>query len=81
VSRVSQRTGVLVVRAWVEDDPSIGLRARIVSTVDVNQLESETSVAASIDDVGRIVRAWLESLTSVPESEGQAGRNDVVTPR
>jgi hypothetical protein len=61
------RTGVLVVRAWVEGDSSSGLRARVVSTLDVNRNESESRIAASVDDVTGIVRDWLNSLVTTTQ--------------
>lgn len=60
------RTGVLVVRAWVEGDSAAGgLRARIVRTLDVTSSESESSSAATPEEVYRVVRLWLESLVAV----------------
>lgn len=53
---------MLVVRAWVERDSPSSLRARVVSTLDVNRNESESRIAASVDDVTGIVRDWLSAL-------------------
>jgi hypothetical protein len=66
VSPSPPRTGVLVVRAWVEGDlASGGLRVRIVRTLDVTGPESESSSAATPDEVYRVVRLWLEALMAV----------------
>lgn len=56
------RTGVLVVRAWVE--PNRELRARITRTPDIEAVGgSETVTAAgSVDEVAAQVRDWLNEL-------------------
>jgi hypothetical protein len=62
-SSPSQRTGVLIVRLWIEGEPT-GLRARITRLVDISREEQVVSVASSVDEIMTTVRAWLESFTS-----------------
>ena len=58
---IHNRTGLLVVRVWVEGDSAEGgLRARITQTVDLFEPEVITT-AATTDDVHAAVRGWLEA--------------------
>lgn len=60
-----ERTGALVVRAWVEpgrDDA--GLRARISYMTDLSVTEDETvRVVASREQILGTVTEWLDELT------------------
>jgi hypothetical protein len=56
------RTGVLVVRIWVEERAESAFRARITATGDVSSEEQTSVVAASVDDVLRIVREWVDGF-------------------
>lgn len=58
----TERTGVLVLRAWIEGDPSTGLRARITQAVDNAAPEYLVATAATVEDVCAGVRGWLEEL-------------------
>jgi hypothetical protein len=62
MDRPTAAAGVLLVRAWVEDGSPSGLRARITQTRDLTSDEQIITIAASIDEVCRTVRAWLEEL-------------------
>ena len=63
-------TGVLVVRAWLEEHPSAPLRA-IVTTVDDLSGDEPASqlTVGSIDEVCQHVRAWLQSLQKARDRE------------
>jgi hypothetical protein len=56
--RPSERTAVLVIRAWLEEENAANpLRFRITSTLDVSAPQArETSLAASEEDVVTAVR-------------------------
>jgi hypothetical protein len=56
------RTGVMVIRVWLESPTSCGLRARVIRTSNVMAEERETTAAATVDDVCDQVRTWLESF-------------------
>jgi hypothetical protein len=64
--RPSERTAVLVIRAWLEEENAANpLRFRITSTLDVSAPQArETSLAASEEDVVTAVRAWLRAFVS-----------------
>ena len=56
-------TGVLVVRAWLENPPTAPLRAVVTTVDDLSGDEPPSkSTVASVDEVCQLVRAWLQSL-------------------
>jgi hypothetical protein len=57
----AERTGVLVLRAWVEGGDA-GLRVRVIQSTEGAAAEPASSVSATVDDVCALVRAWLEDL-------------------
>ena len=62
---VPERTGVLVIRVWVEREQPPELRARITRTLDVTVREDEVStVATTTHEIEQTVRAWLASFVS-----------------
>lgn len=56
----SERTGVLILRVWVEDGRADGFRARIVRTGSRDQVPP--SAVSAVDDVLTAVRAWLDHI-------------------
>ncbi|WP_406003061.1 hypothetical protein [Streptomyces sp. NBC_00829] len=56
----STRSGVLILRVWVEGDRSDGFRARIIQTVDGEQ--KPPAAASKTVDVLLAVRTWLDEL-------------------
>lgn len=64
--RAPERTAVLVIRAWLEEEKvESPLRARITSTLDVSAPRAtETVVAASEEEVVKAVRDWLRAFVS-----------------
>jgi hypothetical protein len=62
---VTEQTGVLVIRVWVEGDPPPRLRSRITRTVDISERNQVTTAAASARQVEQVVRAWLEEFVAV----------------
>jgi hypothetical protein len=59
----SDRTGMLIVRLWIEGSPQTGLRARITRTLDTSGPEHAVAIAATADDVYAIVRTWVEEFS------------------
>lgn len=59
----SDRTGVLVVRLWIEANHERGLRARITQTLDAIDGEQSVGVAASADDICAVVKRWVDDFT------------------
>lgn len=67
------RTGLLIIRAWLEDGSSKPLRARVRLTTDVtNGFDSEVMLA-DVHTVTGVVEAWLEDiLRNEPPAERAA---------
>jgi hypothetical protein len=57
-----QRTGVMIIRVWLEPDHPRPLRATLTSTVDVADGEETRRSAASVETVCDGVREWLEEF-------------------
>ena len=75
------RTGVLVLRAWVEGDGGRSLRVRVTRTIHGDTRELVSSAAATVDGACAIVRAWLEELEGharAPTAGPPAGLPDVT---
>jgi len=62
-SEEGERSGVLVVRVWLERDPESGLRARISGSGAGGSADQPVSAAATPDGVAAAVRSWLEGFT------------------
>ena len=60
---MSDRTGLLLVRVWLEGGPSDGdgVRARIIHTLDVTAGAETVTAAATTDQICSAVREWLEA--------------------
>jgi hypothetical protein len=57
--QAQERTGVLVIRAWVEGRE---LRARITHTRDIGGTTTAEGAAASVEEVLQAVEKWLRSF-------------------
>lgn len=58
----TDRTGVFLVRLWLETDHSTGLRARITQTLDTSVHEESRAVAATAADICAVVTQWVEDF-------------------
>jgi hypothetical protein len=68
MTRIVKRSGVLVVRAWVEGAPG-ELRARITQSRGLTVGDRVETAASSVGEVLAIVQDWLETLlTDAQES-------------
>lgn len=56
------RTGVLIVRLWIERDATEGLRARITQTLDSRTPHEAMATTAQAEDIYGIVRDWVEAF-------------------
>jgi hypothetical protein len=59
----AERSGVLVLRVWLEGDPDGGLRARILGSSSGGLADQPVSAAATTEGVTSAVRSWLEGFT------------------
>jgi hypothetical protein len=69
-SAAGERTGILVVRAWIEPGVGGGLRARITATLDVAERDEVVTVASSVDGVVAAVADWVDAFVSSTASDG-----------
>ena len=60
-----ERSGVLVVRAWIEGDPP-QLKARLTHTTDVNRHEEESATVSSVGGIHDEIDRWLAALQRTP---------------
>jgi len=61
-ARQAERTGVLVIRAWVEVNGEARLRARITRVLDTESGEEAVSVVATRDEITSTVADWLDAF-------------------
>jgi hypothetical protein len=73
IAVVNERTGALVIRAWIE---SGSLRARVTRTLDTSVRDDVVSVVATPQDVTQIVVDWLDAFV-----EQSVASDGAVTPR
>jgi hypothetical protein len=62
-----ERSGVLVVRAWVEGGTPAGLRARITQSNDLTRNEQTMTTTATVEGIISAVQTWLDALLSGTE--------------
>jgi hypothetical protein len=58
------RTGLLVVRLWIEGNAIDGFRARITEKLDSTAVEHTVSMAATPEDACTLVQRWLDAFIS-----------------
>jgi hypothetical protein len=58
------RTGVLVLRVWMEGQPEGQPRARLTATHDISDPRPAVVTVVGPDEVCAAVRAWLEDFTN-----------------
>lgn len=70
----SDRTGVLIVRLWMEANHQHGLRARITQTLNSTAGEESVALAATADDICAVVKRWVEDFArpGSPAGNGKA---------
>jgi hypothetical protein len=69
----ADRTGLLVIRVWLEGTSPHELRARITTSDDLTSRDHTVAMAGTIDDVERIVAAWLRAFSSTVEARAARG--------
>lgn len=58
------RTGVLVIRIWIEPDPGGEIRARITEAQGMTDGDWTSASAAGADAVVARVREWVEAFAA-----------------
>jgi hypothetical protein len=64
---VPERTGVLVIRVWLEQDEPGRLRARLIQAGDLGETPATLATAAGVAGVRDAVEAWLERFLDPSE--------------
>lgn len=60
----SDRTGILIVRLWIEGNALEGFRARITQTLDSTGPDQAMSTTANPEDIYAVVRTWVEAFAN-----------------
>lgn len=68
----TDRTGVFLVRLWMEENQETGLRARIIRTLDTIVPERSAAVVATVEDICVEVKQWVEDFTDTGSRDGNA---------
>jgi hypothetical protein len=58
----NHRTGLLIIRAWVEEGSTEPLRAQVRVTGDISTGDVRTLTLIQLDAVGKMVGAWLQGI-------------------
>jgi hypothetical protein len=66
----AERTGVLVVRVWIEVNGEARLRARITRTLDVSGHEEISTVVATPEEITASVADWLDAFLRDGRGDG-----------
>ena len=69
------RTGVMIIRTWMEGDDPDSFRARMTYTFDVTGNGQFVLAAASPTDVESALRAWLDAV--IKNRSGPVDATDV----
>jgi antitoxin component HigA of HigAB toxin-antitoxin module len=73
------RTGILIVRLWIEANVHGGFRARITQTLDSASPDQTKDIAATPDDIYAVVRTWVEAFVR-SEAADKIGPEPPVSP-
>jgi hypothetical protein len=60
----SDRTGLLIVRLWMEGDVPEGFRARITQKLDAGTIEYTVGVAGTPADACEVVQKWVDAFVN-----------------
>ena len=61
-----ERSGILVIRIWVEQEPPGRLRARLTHAADLGEPPTTLATAADMPGVCTAVEAWLRRFVDSP---------------
>ena len=66
-SAAPQRTGILVIRVWLEQDAPGRLRARLTQAADLGDPGTTLATASDLPGVCDAVEAWLRQFLDSPD--------------
>lgn len=64
---VPERTGILVIRVWVDQDDAGRPRARLTQAADLGETATTLAVATGVPGICDAVEAWLRRFLDSPE--------------
>jgi hypothetical protein len=64
----AERTGILVIRVWLDPGAPGQLRARLTQTGDLGDAATTLATASDVRGVCDAVEAWLDGLLDPPAS-------------
>lgn len=67
-SQIADRTGILILHLWCEENAPEGFRARITQTLDSTVPNKATATAANPEDLLSAVRTWVEAFVHPDET-------------
>ena len=67
----ASRTGLLIIRAWIEDGSSEPLRAHIRLTTDVSSGFEDSMTLSQVPAVCEAVATWLGNVLSGPAASSE----------
>jgi hypothetical protein len=59
-----ERTGVIIIRVWLEADDTDGFRARVTSVRDVEANEVDNAAASTVDEVVEMVQRFVNDFAA-----------------
>lgn len=62
MTRTPARTGILILRIWIEVRASDGLRIRVTETLDAGGLERSVATVCNADEACGAVRTWIDAF-------------------
>jgi hypothetical protein len=71
---VPERTGILVIRVWLEQEPPGQLRARLTEAVDLGEVPTTFTTAADVRAICDAVEAWLQRFLETLGGDGGVTR-------
>lgn len=63
----TERTGILVIRVWLEQDPPGQLRARLTQAADLGETPTTLALASDVAGICDAVEAWLRRFRDSPQ--------------
>jgi len=68
------RTGILVIRVWLEGDGPGRLRARLTQAADLGDPATTLATASDLPGVCDAVEVWLRRFLDAPSGDGAVTR-------
>jgi hypothetical protein len=62
------RTGILILRVWIEPESPAGFRARITQKLNTMAADQTVATAATADEIYVAVQHWVEAFRDLHQS-------------